>query len=531
MPRKKKQVTKGRNLFRPIEPNAFDGSAVQDYGESNWEPNERFQAACRLPAGSDNGSTQGTASARPRQRRSPYCTLVLSVPAKLGYIAKEECKKLWPDAQPSFRSPTKLHVDVKREEIGHALEMRSVLGYRVLAADRPKFFDERFFTGENRESQMLGKVKFTAKEILWTAPLHAWALLTSNGKNYDADVLEHLWFPPPSFRVRCETPDGIEIVNYTHIVHAFTQGFQKVLSRWEVNPNSADIDIILELEERKCEDENEDGIVFEDMKVLIDLKPFNIVSPFSQPAYPLTDAAVAHTLLWKAKLQPGDVLVNLMCSAIDVAEEALQSFPDLGHIVTCDASPFAVVDSINQAGQYCETRGIDGAVCDMSQLPFTDSSVDVIIGMLHVPSEAGITSRILLDQLQELTRISRVGTGRVCFLTDHHDEIESLLQKRQNWREVQTVKTAFGSFECLLCLLSRSDHKFQKQEPQAAPDSHENIARSHGRRRTNAHGSLAAAPGPTGRLPRHSPTVFHPLSRHVYADDDNDNNMDWDDVV
>jgi len=427
MPKKKKPVAVCRLLFeKPTKGwGEVDESKVQDYGEFNWDPDPAFQKASSRSTQHKPGAPPGlgplvkkVAPSRPKTQKEPI-TLMFTVPVRLEYVALAEIGAQWPKRKVDIISDGKINVKLKTaNEISQARELRSTLGFRILVLDEPEYF-RRF----QEMDSLLGSLKYHGDLIQWAMPVKAWALASNKGDIYNPEISPNIWMPPPRFQVRCETEEGKIITNYDRVVKSFTDGVKNVYTKWDYDPNSADMNIVLEIKDQIH------------LKVFIEVESTRVENPFVHPYPTLNHKAVTFSLLQRTKLVEGEFVLNLNCSKISVAEELLRTcFADI-QVVCFDEQLSAVETSIKNAAQYCDLKTSEGAVGRMTRLPFRDGTFDVVVASFYQSASHQInTYNTFKTQLMEIARMLQRSKGIVCLITDSEEALDvSLLRKKVYW--------------------------------------------------------------------------------------------------
>ena len=532
MPPRRKPVAKCRYLFNPPKMRGWghiDPEQQPEYDANVWQPDPTFQALSTRTSTRQRVGQSSTPPApiphpgtrrqhlQPRRRRGvPELTVfIVWTLEDLEYITLQECNAIWPLSKAEIIGRGKVKVTLtKQEEVAQVLMLRSALGLSIKVREY-----KDYFSGITSTPSLEGKLRREAQWLPWHQPLRSWAVLTSEQRSFDPWTDVERWFPPPSFHVACQTPTGNEILNYDHISNAFTQGIQALYKSWEPNPTSADLVVVLEINETN------------DLTLLLEVQPCCVLpNPYSASFQPIHHVSIGHALLTVANVESEDIrIVNCQCSLLDITEAIVQHETLDSHITICDADPSIVEAAVRTARQWSEEENVNGVVCPMECLPFKDSSVDVVIGYLHADRNDHARQK-LSRQLQQMARICCLSTGRVCFLTNQEDIVDMILVLGAPWASQKKITTNFRSFASTLYILDRSAIPHTSSETVSAVSRFRTRANRGGRPNRSSVLPDSHSPHAYSALPLLWPSAMHPDAydqRHDDYNDMQDDDMDW----
>ncbi|CAL7936587.1 unnamed protein product [Xylocopa violacea] len=179
-------------------------------------------------------------------------------------------------------------------------------------------------------------------------------------------------------------------------------------------------------------------------------------------------ATVCYNLLRLAHPNPGDIIIDPMCGGGSIPIEATLAYSQT-YIVSGDNHPKAVYrtkSNIDASSPRCK---IDLLCWSVSQLPFKDSFIDIVVTDMPFGKRSGRTTdnRILYKQfLKELGRIMKPLTGRAVLLTCDRRSFATALQTAGNlFRVTKTLGVNIGGLQAAVYVLRRTDIHYEQFEP------------------------------------------------------------------
>lgn len=456
MPKKKKNKPKPeshcRYLFRPKQTDGWvqvDPNNVKDYGEYGWEPDPEFQSKCgpyvsinppqnNTPAPITPQVSYSYPQPSPPPRIPSFCTLVFSVPKGLEGETVKECYENWESCTPYGVGNGIVHLGIHHmDEVTRVSLLRTILKVHVLAYEGQHVLRHAKFTQEIQKI-IYDQVRW----ITWTAPFQAWSLLSPNAKGYNPHHRWDRWFPSPSFKVESRFED-ISPTSLNYVSRAFAESFQEI-SGWDISFTNPAVTFVVE---------SKNG----GLKILVELMNKSVPSPFTSALSTVNAASVTYTMLRLANVQFGDMLVNLSCSELDVSLEAIETFPAPAATIVLDADLEKLRSTLHQAYDFSADDVINGAVCASRQLPFRNGIVDVVIAIIRAPSSTSSSLAKTSKLLQEITRVTCLGSGRCCIMAHPDADLKRLpIINGGYWTNVDRIETEFDTCRCDLYSMTRT---------------------------------------------------------------------------
>ncbi|XP_053973565.1 tRNA (guanine(6)-N2)-methyltransferase THUMP3-like [Hylaeus volcanicus] len=181
-------------------------------------------------------------------------------------------------------------------------------------------------------------------------------------------------------------------------------------------------------------------------------------------------ATVCYNLLRLAQPRPGDIIIDPMCGGGSIPIEAALVYPQ-AYIIAGDNHPKAVVRAKSNIDASATKCKIDMMNWSVSQLPFKDSYVDIVVTDMPFGKRSGrmVDNRILYKQfLIELGRILKLSTGRSVLLTYDRRSCNMALQMAGDlYRVTKMLGVNIGGLQAAVYVLKRTDVLWDQFKPKA----------------------------------------------------------------
>ncbi|XP_033191901.2 tRNA (guanine(6)-N(2))-methyltransferase THUMP3 isoform X1 [Bombus vancouverensis nearcticus] len=181
-------------------------------------------------------------------------------------------------------------------------------------------------------------------------------------------------------------------------------------------------------------------------------------------------ATVCYNLLRLAHPNPGDIIIDPMCGSGSIPIEAALVYSQ-SYIIGGDNHPKAVHNTKSNIEASSSKCKIDLLHWNVSQLPFKDSFVDIIVTDMPFGKRSGqmMDNRILYKQfLIELGRIMKPLRGRSVLLTYDRRSLSMALQAAGDLFYVtKTLGVNIGGLQAAVYVLKRTDIPYEQFKPKA----------------------------------------------------------------
>ncbi|XP_052068135.1 tRNA (guanine(6)-N2)-methyltransferase THUMP3-like [Mytilus californianus] len=294
-----------------------------------------------------------------------------------------------------------------------------------------------------------------AKQVLNTEPVSKKPKLTE----YSPDK--------PAFRVTCHR---------TGLNHSFdSMGAQSNFGgavynyfKWNVSMKEFDIEVMLYIDSN-------------DVRVGLALTRQSLHRRHTIAFGPTTlRPTIAYNMLRMCKIQPGEIICDPMCGSGVIPIQAALYWPE-GTYLAGEIVKRAIdrtvenVEYVNklQAEKEKPDIKVQTIKWDASNLPLQDESVTVFITDLPFGVRLGSkkeNSSLYPKVLHEMSRVTKLKSGRVCLLTQDKKGINKAMQLvSKYWKRTNAVGINMGGLAACVYMMYRNSEVFDKSQPLVIP--------------------------------------------------------------
>ncbi|XP_071134481.1 tRNA (guanine(6)-N(2))-methyltransferase THUMP3-like [Mytilus edulis] len=189
---------------------------------------------------------------------------------------------------------------------------------------------------------------------------------------------------------------------------------------------------------------------------------------------------IAYNMLRLCKIQPGEIICDPMCGSGVIPIQAALYWPEATYLageIVRKAVDRTVenVEYVNKLQAEKEKPGIKVQTVkwDATNLPLQDESVTVFITDLPFGVRLGSkkeNSSLYPKVLYEMSRVTKLKSGRACFLTQDKKGINQAMQLvSKYWKRSTTVGINMGGLAACVYMMYRNSEVFDKSQPLVIP--------------------------------------------------------------
>jgi 23S rRNA G2445 N2-methylase RlmL len=218
-----------------------------------------------------------------------------------------------------------------------------------------------------------------------------------------------------TFRVTSKK-GGIHRMTSLELAIDSATAFQKLYPDWEPELVDYDIEVLVYLHFDLC------IVSFTAVSDSLSLQRFHRVSSNGNVPRQLTAVSlrpsIAYGMIHLAKIQPGDVVVDICCGSGMISAVTHDSVVANYTFISGDYSQTVLEKA--QSNNQATTNHSDFCYWDFTKLPLRTGSVDVVLSNLPFGKKIGshdLNRKLYPQLLEELARVLRDGTGRAIVLS------------------------------------------------------------------------------------------------------------------